>query len=801
MSETIVYISIAGAGEEVSRDFPYRLCLHADAGAAPTEETLILHGEGIYQIREAFLQEGISKLHGRLRYFYQSFKEQRFSSIRYFIISPVYEPLGAAITLELAGAIRELHDRVSHVPCEIEGLLLLPGSVADSEQKAPCYEFLTKLDNSAPAPFDIVYLLDVDYMKPDYALSETIRFYTTTDVYKSVSAIYKGILIRSRFNDVPAAYSSMGISKLVFPKESWIELLGLRLLIDILLKSRISPFTPAPEAAITAVSELGEFLEELSLPGIIKAASSYSKLEGIGEAIRGLKESPEDVDRVIAEFLEKIDYAVIQTTGGILEKDDVKQKASGFVKEVKEKTEETMDTATHGPFSALAFLSLLLDTDGPYINILRELERNGENLPPPGNLPGYLIGWVAVNPSENLKIVFKEMMAEVKRIYYAHQVPLPEIHSWMDLWNELERMENSPQFENILGSDATRLSELKGSAEIIKQSFENPYTTPLTPEKLRQVLSVFERKSAGNLKSIIERMRSLNEELNRVEVDIKDFKWWRKPLPSYWSLLRERERIRSSLETVRKGLEAEASAIIEKVQRLLPCRTFLLIYEKLNEELKLLEEEVSGFTGALTTEIIIAEERMRGIDFPSDVITHQIAHKDENDINALYHTNPATDGIPGMFEDQFLKQLKPPELSAFYQSGKRSEFLAALYAFALSRFLYLKDWSAEQLMLYLNREVECMTTLRDSCRPFIGIEKIKGVPELNQMECLYIGVEDENKTKFSSHSLSLKGEGQFYSTGKASQITGITLLHGFPVSLIEGWIDWKNCYESPANSY
>lgn len=508
------------------------------------------------------------------------------------------------------------------------------------------------------------------------------------------------------------------------------------------------------------------------------------------EAIRGLKEETEDANEVVEDFLDKIEYAVVQASGRILERDDVKQQIDKFAKEIREKTEEIMDTASYGPFSAFAFLTLILDTDGPYTSFLRELEGKSE-ISPPVNIPGYLIGWIAGKSSENLKIIFNEMTAELKNLYSKHFIPLPSINSWEELWNEFERMGNSPKFEKILKKDTASFSELKDAAKVIKQSYENPYTETVTPEKIKNILSTIEGRSAGNIKKTIDEMRPLEEELKQIEEDTKGLSWWKRLLPKNRVLLRKRESVGRRLGNVRQGLQAEANAVVKKVQKLLPCYAFLAVYEKLNEELMKLDEEVRGFTDALNMKVVETKTKMNTMEFPSDSITHQIACKDEDDIKALYHTNSAVKDIPEIF-DKFLEPLKPSKLSTYYQRDKREYFLNRLHSFAHNNFLYLNDWSAEQLIIYLNREEECMTTLQNSCRPFIGIEKIKVIPELKLMECLYIGVEDEDKTKLNSHSLSLKSETQFYSTGDTSQIIGLRLLHGFPVSLIEGWLDWEN---------
>ena len=97
-------------------------------------------------------------------------------------------------------------------------------------------------------------------------------------------------------------------------------------------------------------------------------------------------------------------------------------------------------------------------------------------------------------------------------------------------------------------------------------------------------------------------------------------------------------------------------------------------------------------------------------------------------------------------------------------------------------------------MLHLNRSQEALTHLSQNTHRTIHFEKY---PEDHLRDCLYIGLEEEKKTKLSSepHAKCLRGNYQFYSTGDREWISGLRLTHGHTFFSLEGLAYLRQCYQ------
>ncbi|HIE43659.1 MAG TPA: hypothetical protein EYP78_02545 [Candidatus Omnitrophica bacterium] len=791
MAQPIIYIGIGSIGKDLGQDFPSTLIVREEGGG---EAEFIVSGDSLAKITEDFLSKEETFI-TKLSHYHEAFKQQKVDDIRYLLLCPLWEKVGVSIPIELTRLIRRFHQEVTHMTYEIEALLILPSLSTSKEQKGYCFEFLSKLDSEITESegFDFLWLLDSNRLPPS-ALRETIRLYLSTDIYGSFHAQARGNILREKFEEGITAYSTLGIFKLVFPARRWQLFLSLKLVRDILSLTPLSPLEPLPETARMATSGCAHFFEKTELPRIVDNIRSHTELSGAEQALQGLLQEAEEIEKIIDRFFAKLELLTNQEEGKLWEDGGLKQYSEGFRERLKKEAERIMDTESHGPFSSLGFITLLLNREGPYTNLLRELEEKGEQVPMPTNLVGYLLGWKGKEDSATLKIIFEEITTELREIYATHFIPFPEPKTWDGLWNELERIISLPDFNILLGKDSGRILELKEITKLPKTAYERPYTCPLTPDNIRTTLDVIEKYGRKRLENLLAEVKSVEEKLAEIEAEIKGLGWWRY-LPHKWGLFLDRRAIRKSRAIVRERLKDEAELIIEKRKRLLPCYIFILIYKRLDAILSPLEEEIRGFTEALIAESEALETEMNQITFDTDTLNFQIAEKNEKDISKLHYTQFRSQDIPQIFEKEFFEFLKvPSELSRFYTEGERERFFSGLRLFALAKFQWLLGWNAEKVMLHLGKTENLLDTLQSYSRPFIAI---KNYPEEQVRDCLYIGLEDETQTKLiqSPYIQCLRGSFQFYSAGNPWEITGLRIVHGFPLFVVEGWEHWKRCYE------
>lgn len=791
MAPPIIYIGIGSIGKELGQDFSYALVIAEEGGG---EAELMVSGNSPAEITEDFLSKEETFIEKLSRY-HQAFKQQKVNDIRYLLFSPLYEKVGVSVPLELVRLIHGFHQEVTHMTYEIEGLLILPSLSASKEHKGYCFEFLNKLNSEITESegFDFLWLLDSNRLPPA-ALRETIRLYLSTDIYGSFHAQARGNILRERFEESISAYSSLGVLKLVFPARRWQLFLSLKLAKDTLSLTRLSPLEPLPETARMAASGCAHFFEKTELPRIVDSIRPHTELSGTEEPLQGLLQEAEEVEKIIDRFFAKLELLTNQEEGKLWEDGGLKKYAESFREKLKKEAERIMDTESHCPFSSLGFITLLLNTEGPYINLLRELEEKGEQLPIPINLAGYLLGWKGKEDSAILKIIFEEITTELKEVYAAHFIPFPDPKTWDGLWNELERIISLPDFDILLGKDTGRILELKEITKLPKRAYEKPYTCALMPDDIRTMLDVVEKDGRKWLEDLLAEVKSVEEKFAEIEAVIKDLGWLRY-LPHKWGLFLDRRELRKTRGMVRERLRKEAKVVIAKRERLLPCYISILVYKRLGAILSALESEIRGFTEALIAEAENIETEMNEIRFDTDALNFQIAEKNERDISKLYYTHFHSQDIPQIFEKDFFESLKvPPEISRFYIERERERFFSGLRLFALGKFQWLLGWNAEKVMLYLGKTEEILNTLQSSSHPFIAI---KNYPDEQVRDCLYIGLEDETETKLiqSPYTQCLRGSFQFYSTGNPLVISGLRIVHGFPLFVVEGWDHWRRCYE------
>jgi len=785
MKEAAVYIGIGKQIKGVNELFNYAITLNNE------HSDFIISGNRVEEFKKDFIskKENFLEIIGQ---YYQRFKQENVTNIRYFLFSSLAEDIGTSIPLEVTRAIRDFHKEVTIMTCEIEAFFLLPSLDAIKSQKAQCYSFLMELNNDYSL-FDFIWLIDANRL-PQLALKDTISSYLSTNAYRSFNSLSKTAILNEKFLDMPISYSTLGIFKLLFPAEKWQKFLSLKLGKDILSLSRLSPFEPTKKMVEMAVSSYRYFFERTRLPKMVNIIKSCTALSGKEEPLAGLMEEEEEIEKIIERFFAKLDLLTIQEEEKLWEEGGLKEECENFTEEVREEAERIMDEESHGPFSSLGFITLLLDTQGPYTTLLRELEEKGEKVSFSINLSGYLFGWSGEKPSVILKIIFNEIGEELRQIYSTYFLPFPELVTWHALLRELNRIINLPNFNILLGKDTGRVLKLKESAEIVINGYEKRYTSPLTSRKVIYILNVIEEPGKKRLKELLEEVRSIEKKFVEINGKIKSL-GWRKYLPNKWGLFLDRKDIRKAREEVRSRLRKQGESVIEKRQRLLPCYASIFVYERLKEKLLFLENKVRGFTDALIAELQRLKREMEEITFEKDPITWQIAEKEEKDISSLYYKEFSSQDIPKIFEDEFFKFIKlPPRISQFYHDKEREQFFINLHTFCLYKFNWLLDLNAEKVMFHLKKVEDALYTLQSSCRPFVTF---KEYPEEKVKSCLYVGLEDETRTKLSDpqYSQCLRGSYQFYNTGNPWEIPGLRIVHGFPLFAIEGWEHWKRCCE------
>lgn len=791
MSSEIVYIGFGENSKLVKEDFSHTIIFSQKEG------DIFISGGSIDEIEKDFSAKKETFLKKLIEY-YQIFKRKKTTNIRYLLFSSLDENIGVSIPLEVAETIYKFHIEVIHMPCSIEGIFLLPSLKANKKEKANCYAFLEKLDElivNNNKKFNFLWLLDTNYF-PISALKEIFDIYLSTDIYAQFHAQAEANILKGKFLERPTAYSTLGILKLIFPVEKWQKYLSLKLKKDILTLTRLSLLEPTIDIAKLAVSAWSSFFEKTNLPETVDFITSYKKLEGEKEILEGLLKETEEVEEIINRFFGKLEHATNQEISNIWE-EKLKQHSEEFFNYLKKEIEDILDKDSHGPFNALAFITLILNTNGPYTHILKKVEQK-EEIPLPTTLSGYLFGMKGKESSEVLKIIFNEIIDELKIIYSKHFIPLPEIKDWDSLWNEFERLTNLSEFTILFGNDKERILELKEITQIIKNTSKRPYSNPLTSANIKKILSILEKEDKRQLKQLADEVKSIEEKFNYINNQIKNL-GWRKYLPYKWGLFLDKKEIEKERIKIRNKLKEKALLMIEKKKRLIPCYTAIFFYEKLREKINPLEKEIKEFVNSLINELQNAEKEMENIFFESNELNKQIVEKTDENILKLYHTQFSSQDIPeNIFEKEFFSFLKvlkiPSKISSFYSKDKREQFFEMLSLFCLNKFAWLLDWNIEKVLIYLGKVEEALYTLESSCIPFL---KIKEYPEEKVRQCLYIGIEDETITKLnrSPYCDCLKGNHQFYSTKNAWEIVGLKIIHGFPLFVIEGWEHLKKCYE------
>jgi len=797
MKVEVIYIGLGEKAKLVTEDFSYTITFSKKEG------DITVSGKSRDEIKEDFFAKK-EEFFKKLIEYYQIFKQKNITSIRYVLFSPLDEDIGVSIPLEVAETVYRFHTEVAHIPCSIEGIFLLPLLKADKKEKANCYGFLTRLDeiiansNNRNNRFNFLWLLDVNYF-PISALKEIFNIYLSTDAYAQFNTQAEANILKGEFLGNPTAYSTLGIIRLIFPAQKWQKYLSLKLKKDILALAHPSFVEPNLSTAKLAVSGWTSFFKKTNIPQIISLITSYRRLKGEKEILESILIETEDLKKIIDRFFAKLEHAINQEISNIWE-ETFEQHSERFLNHLKKEVEDIIDKDSSGPFNALAFITLILNTNGPYTDILKNAEQK-EEVPFPATLSGYLFGIKSnKESSEILKIIFNEVVKELKTIYSKHIISLPEVEDWDDLWNELERLTNLSDFSILFENDNERILELKEITQIIKDTSERPYSNPLTPVIIKDILNILGKEDKRQLNQLAEEVISVEEKLEHINNQIKKL-GWRKYLPHKWGLFSDKKKAEKERIEIRNRLKEKALLTIENKKRLVPCYIAIFLYEKLREKITPLEKEIREFVDSLINELEDAEKEMENISFESNELNKQVIEKtDENILKLLklHYKEFSSQNVLDIFEKEFFSFLEllkmPTKISRFYSKDRRKQFFEILNQFCLNKFAWLLNLNIEKILIHLGKAEQALYTLQSSCVPFL---KIKEYPEEKVRQCLYIGIKDETITKFNRFPYfdCLKGTYQFYSTKNPWEIVGLKIVHGFPLFVIEGWEHLKKCYE------
>lgn len=722
-------------------------------------------------------------------------------SFRYLLLFSLDE--NPFLSIEISNLIRSFHEEIELFPFEIEMFSILPSINSEKEKKSNCYKYLKKIDflsSTKIPPFDFLWIINPDLISfmPEELLNflaDTVAEYLLTDVYRDFHTQAKMNIFKDKFHGKNTRYSSMGIYHLLFPREKWIFFLSLKLSRDILLLESLSPFPPTPEVAKGMSERFSYFLEETDIQNLLNLSISQKRIEEIIPTLNRVIEESESLDEkeTLEIFYTNLDFIIEKKWERIYKEQKFQKYFNSFMTEIVRKMEEIMDKEPHGPFVSSSFMNFLMGRDDILRKILKNLELLKEELPKPLNIPFYLFGWRKGGPSETLIALFLVLSEEIRNTLRLHGLPFGIVTQWKELWEEIEKVKKNSKVFDLLGNDKDYFIELTDIADKVKKALDMPYNNTLSPDDIKQFMNILERRDKKRLEEPLKELKSVDKELREIKSKIKSL-GWRIILPSNWKYLSQKREITRKRKSKYEGFMGVVNVFLEKRTKFLPCIYLLLLNEAIEKEIKPYEREVNDFSQALLSKVKSIEKIMDQIIFEENQFTYQIAKKVDEDISALYYTTFTPKDLPEMLLKFFDFLSSPPKISLFYKESERSKFLNGLEMFTLANFEWLRSWNAERVLFHLKRVETALNVLQSSCKPHLGL---KDYPEDKGRNCLYIGIENIEKTKLnrSPYNECLNVNHQFFSTSDPQIISGLKIAHGFPLFVIDGMKHLYQCYK------
>lgn len=726
------------------------------------------------------------------------------SACRYHIVGLLDEPLGSALPLEAALLIREFHRERSLLPLEIEATLVLPALNAPSEAKACGYALLKELNHfhfrgpaGGVAPMDFIWVGDPARSRSDDPqdelgyLLEAMALYLCTDAHQELHQQVAREVHLSLFRKKPSTASSFGLGRLHFPQRKWIDLLGAVLSRDILSTGPLAPLKMGGDRLRAWSEKATGFLEEQDLPARVKEILLHT--ESVRESpefdawLRDEKNKEEDLP---SQLSDRVRLILKDKADAVWEMRDY----GGYAKRLGEKTrgmaEAIMEESPKGLLEAELFLSLLLEELGPHTGLL-DSGKEGLSATSINGVPSLFFG------SPDLPSLFQErtlgqVADELKGIYGRRFIRRADSKSWAGLSSDLEELLHLETSSAMLKDDQKRVQDIFALAEAGVQAHRAEQTGGGARAWLDKFITDREQ---GARQAVVAEGAALERIEERIVGEAERMKaaGWRMLLPHRWGFLFSWGLFRWRRSKTVNTIQRLSRGYFEEMGSLLPYVLLGRCYDSVVQAVREVHEDVQRFIDLLRDEVNRIEQFIASTDFKDDSITYHLARKE--DLNSLYFHTFSPNGLYRLFE-RFHAELSGggPVYSVCYRPHARAGYLAGLKTFSRNQFVWLGSWNAEDVMLYLNRSQEALTHLGHKTHRIVHFEKF---PEDHLRDCLYIGLEEAEKTKLSSepHAKCLRGNYQFYSTGDREWINGLRLVHGHTFFSLEGVAHLRQCYQ------
>jgi hypothetical protein len=760
----------------------------------------LLKGDTPFEIKNNFLSRRMDFL-SLLGSYYKSIQVKTLSaeSLRYLLLCPLNSTLGISLPVEVAKVIRHFHEEVVSSPCEIEMSLILPSLHAEGRIKGLSYAALKEINylqsSSRDGPglkrdlFGFVFFCSEH---KSLFLPSALSTYLETNVQNDFNTNARSNVLTGSFLGENSAYSSLGTFYLTFSCEEMIEFLRNMLEADILSSGPLKiqqMERPEIEALVKDFEGKlkGYKLEEKRL------ALKEKKIEINVDffLMEFEKEDGKSIDFLIDDIYRRADILFERGKEKVVDT-DIKNWQEEYSTQVRKDAEEFMDHRDRGIFVGTAFLSFVLGDEGFYRKIAKPPLPDIKNL---YNLYTILVLPIKEEALAILKADLDEVIGRLSAIYRKYEIP-------SIIWKGVERTQLEAQLDTeatidcstFSEEDRTKVNMLRSIREIILFAMEEIDKLLAEAERWNVIFKSLEAFTREKAREKLAELKSIREQMERARAELGAHRLKRMPLlfgrKRYKRKLKE---LTAVYESLVKRYEEEkkvfSSIIIERKNFIFQQRLILELYNKLMKATSLIKGEIEGFVDALKKRKGDALEWVNSPHFVDDEITFNVAKAEH--AKFFY---PAERELPTLINSfySFLHKTNEPKSSLHYREGKH--FIENLGLFCLSQFQRLKELSIEEVMFKLDNYKEALTRMTAECKTFAHIETYPG-DLVSTM--LYIGVEDENKTRLKKEGSlnSIQGSYQFYSNGEKHLIAGLRIAHGFTLFALKGIQDLKNSYK------
>lgn len=764
MRKAVVIIDLTGSSEE--------------AKSSGNSHYRRLTGEDLIFLAEERLEAHLTSL-------CQSFKASGVEAVRYCIL---FEPSREDETSWLSAlqAIATLHADVVQISPEVEGFLMLPSLDADDAAKSSCYRFLEKFQSGA---YDIlplhVWLFDRDRMRGE-PLVEIVPVFLATTVYGAFTDEVRLRLEKER----PFASSSLGVAQICFPAGEWSRCFASRLLCDMLMIPPLTPFNVNEETARLALSELLPLLKD-RLGGITREVLKPAQFPQADVLMEGILF---DETNGLSQFMGRLTLHIQQEKTRRYA--GMESDTAAFAQGVQKELEQRLDESRHGPYSALGFLGLLLLQGGPYLDYFKEHGiREGEAVPL--SLDSFLFGWHEKVPSAVLDLLLEAVVNELRLFYESHYLPFPEPGTWQTLLDELRRLLEIKELETLLGTERKSIELLEEKVEVILENRRDPFQEPFSQRDFDVILQWIEARARAHLGGIIDQVQGVKKRLLEA-VERWEGLGWKKLVPFFWHYLLAKWQRSRDYETAKLKLRLAYQKVMDGRRRIFPCYLAPFVAEKLGEQLTPLWTDISQFVSMIDSRRIDARQRVFLMEAAARARRWDVLEKQE-EIDRLYYRELQPEELPKCLPE-LLVQLGEQEgckaaLSSFYRTDSRRKlFFAGLESYALVKYAWVNGWDVLKAMAFLRKEERVLALLEDQSKPVL---KVAETAWSDAPKAFYVGMHVASPGQFDG--TPFQGPAPiFYLHRDPEVILGLTLIHGLPVSAIEGWQHWKTCVAKEA---